>query len=182
MIEQSSYKKLRVFGRLILGKAGNLQAQKANGRFATQTKASRFTAINNGVGEILLAASTLTAEDSGKTLLLGHATGFTTTLPVLADSIGFKCKFIVSVAPTSGNDVLLAADTDLISGILDDAEAATVAESVILADQINIVASSALVGTWVTLENPAGTAWYVNGFSTLAASITATVPTSPSAA
>lgn len=176
MISQSSFKKIRVFSQIIYGKVAKIMVQKSDGTFAESTRASVFNSVNNGVGENLAAASTLTAEDSGKTLVLNSATGFTTTLPLLADSIGFKAKFIVGVAPTSGNWVLAtnATDVDLISGILDDAEAATVAESVALADQINIVASSAVIGTWVTLENPAGTAWYVNGFSTLAASITAT--------
>lgn len=130
----------------------------------------------SGKGEVLVTTRLLTVADNGKTFLLGHATGFTTTLPLMSTCAGFWCKFIVKVVPTSGNDVVTCnvADDDLISGHLDDGEAATVAEVVALADDINFVASTCVIGDWITLECPDGAAWYITGHSSLAASITAT--------
>jgi hypothetical protein len=174
MISQSSFKKIRLFSQLIFGKVAKFMVQRVDGTFAESTRASLFNLVNAGVGKSLVAASTLTAEDSGSTLLLGHATGFTTTLPPLADSIGAVFRFQVSVAPTTGNQVILAADVATITGALVDGEAATVAEQAADEDQVNVVANSAIIGDWVELSNPNGTVWMLDGFSSLAASITAT--------
>jgi hypothetical protein len=150
-----------------------LQKQKLNGKF-TGTNVSTWNAVNSGVIESVITTKALTVEDSGKTFVLNLAGGFTVTLPALADAAGFKCKFVVGIAPTTAYIVSAGAapNTDSISGpILNRAGVAGVA--IALGDQVNFVASQAIIGDYINIESD-GSAWFVDGVADVVAGITAT--------
>lgn len=113
MIEQSNFKKLRVFGSMILGKTAVLMAQMQSGKFASSTRAGVFAAVNGGTAEVITASRTLTVEDSGKTFALSAAA--TLTLPSLASAPGFKATFINTV---DGLYTVSSADGAVMQGLL----------------------------------------------------------------
>ena len=171
MIEQSSFKKARVFSKLILGKVAVVQVQRANGKFASSTRVGNFNIANGGTVLALAAAQTLTREDSGKHVTLNLAGGFTVTLPALES--GLRFRFSVGIAPTTAY-IIDSAEGDNISGmILNRAGVAGVAAAA--EDQINFVASQAKIGDSIELVCD-GTIWYVTGWADVAAGITATDP------
>ena len=174
MIEQSTYKKLRIGARLILGKFAGLSLQLNDGSFLTMSRLNMFRLFNEIMGRtlILSAAYTLTPADNGKTVFFTSATGFTVTLPPLPYQ-GYKFKFVIGgPAPTSGNHVVLSATLDDIYGPISDmAGTGDVASA---ADQVNFVASQAAVGDWVAFDGSLGLAWVVDGGASVAAGITAT--------
>ena len=55
---------------------------------------------------LVTAASTLTANDSGETIVINHATAFTTTLP--AAKKGQTFRFVIAVASTSPHKIAAA--------------------------------------------------------------------------
>jgi hypothetical protein len=63
---------------------------------------------------ILEAASTLTANDTGETLVLNHATGFTTTLP--AAKKGQHFRVVIAVSSIDGNLKIAAASGEYFYG------------------------------------------------------------------
>lgn len=115
----------------------------------------------NGV-ETLTAARTLTAVDNGTTFFLGLAGGFTVTLPTPV--AGFKCKFIVSVAPTTAYVIVTAGGSDIMIGGINELEVDTTEDGPYddNADTLNFVASTAVVGDWVEFVSD-GTSWYFTG-------------------
>jgi len=63
---------------------------------------------------IVSAASTLTANDSGETIVLNSSTGFTTTLP--AAKAGMYFRFVIAVGSTDGNLKVAAASGEYFYG------------------------------------------------------------------
>jgi hypothetical protein len=126
-----------------------------------------------GAGETFTksAASTLTAEDSGKTIFLNSATGFATTLP--APAAGLRFRFVVTTAPTSGNHTIVTSGSaNIIDGnsfISPDA----VGVPAVNEDSINFIANQAAIGDNCDVVSD-GTKWYVNAFARLAAGVTFT--------
>jgi len=121
--------------------------------------------------ETVVTTNVITADESGKTFFLGHATGFTSTLP--APAAGLRFKFIVNVAPTTGNNVIATnAAAAIIYGTADvnGALVTSVAQK-----QINVVANTALVGDLVEVMSD-GTSWFVRAAGNAAGSITFTAP------
>ena len=171
MIEQSSFKKVRVYSRMILGKVAALEVQRANGKFTSSSRVGNFNMVNAGNVLALSAAQTLTREDSGKHVLLDLAGGFTVTLPPL--EAGLKFKFTVITAPTTAYIVDSAEGDNMHGMILNRAGVAGVAGSA--EDQLNFVASQAIVGDTVDMSCD-GTSWYFTGWANVAAGITATDP------
>lgn len=98
----------------------------------------------------LTAATTLTALESGATLLLNLAGGFTVTLPANAGK--WRFTFIVGTAPTTAY-ILLAATADTIIGYPQSSVGADEsANGNAAGDQINFVANTALPGDRVDVE------------------------------
>ena len=68
--------------------------------------------------EILTAATSLKASDTGKIFYLNSATEFTVTLPAAADAgLGWNCKIVVKAAPASADYVVtekVADDTNVL--------------------------------------------------------------------
>lgn len=128
-------------------------------------------AIGSGSIETLTAAKTLTGEDSGKTLFLGLAGGFTVTLPTPA--AGLRFKFVVSVAPTTAYVIATNGGANILIGGFSSSELTDLAVAAYddNADVINFVANSADVGDWCELVSD-GTSWYFSGHVNLQASAT----------
>lgn len=127
----------------------------------------------NQIPTALAAATTLTAADSGKTFLLALAGGFTVTLP--ANTVtGFKCRFIVSTAPTTAY-IIAAATADTIGGsILSSSGAAEDTEAAFTGDQVNFVANTAVPGDLVEIEILSSTQVWARGTCSAAGGITIT--------
>ena len=128
---------------------------------------SAVNSINFGVQK-LVEATTLTAADNGKTFLLALAGGFTVTLP--SNSVaGFRCRFLVKIAPTTAY-IIAAATADSIYGRVfagtggdEDFDAA--------GDTVEFVASTALIGDYVDIFID-GEKVFANGFCDVTGSIT----------
>lgn len=152
-----------VSGVMRFSKNAAMAVQQPNGTWADISLEELLALDATTNVETLAAARTLTADDSGKTLFLGLADGFTVTLP--APAAGLNFEFIVSVAPTtayilttdSGADVMIVEVDELTKtvgtedGVYDDN-----------ADTLNFVASTAVVGDRVKMLSD-GTSWFVHG-------------------
>jgi hypothetical protein len=119
--------------------------------------------------EAVTGAVTLTAEDSGKVLILKAAAGAQITLPAVATSSGLRFKFVVGLAFATTNWTVLAASNVIEGSVLvNGAHVAGVNENT-----ISFVASAESVGDFAELVCD-GTNWYVNGSGVSAGSITLT--------
>ena len=112
----------------------------------------------------LTADTTLTASDSGKTILL-DAIGEAILLP--APIAGVNYKFLVSAAVITSSWTV-AATGALIYGSVTEAGLVQLASA---ETTITIVFTKAIQGDWFTLESD-GTNWYVAGQLSVAASFT----------
>jgi hypothetical protein len=119
--------------------------------------------------EAVTGATTLTAEDSGKILILTASAGAQITLPAVATSEGLRFKFVVGLAFATTNWTVKAA-TNVIEGsvLVAGAHVAGVNENT-----ISFVASAEAIGDFAELVCD-GTNWYVNGSGVTAGSITLT--------
>lgn len=116
----------------------------------------------------LTEATTLTIADSGKTFYLNAATEFATTLPAVADSAGFKAKFVVKAAPAGADYTVASPAADISGAILTPADA-TGASAATAGTPITTVAfvdAKAAVGDFIEIESD-GIAYYVSGIATL---------------
>lgn len=115
-----------------------------------------------------IAASTLTADDDGKTFLLNLEAGFATTLPLPV--AGMKFKFILAAAITGDMTIVTSGSANIIQGtvIVNGA-------SVVGADEDTITFANAAetVGDFVDLESD-GTNWWISGVAAAAGGITLT--------
>ena len=120
---------------------------------------------------VATAASTLTADDSGKTIFLNSATEFATTLPLPAS--GLRFTFIVKAAPVGTSYTVVTKNgANIIKG-MQFVSADAVGDTGTSDDTITFVAGSSVAGDKVELVSD-GTSWFAYAFSTLAASITFT--------
>jgi len=121
------------------------------------------------VVEAVTGATTLTAEDSGKVLILKASAGAQITLPAVATSAGLRFKFIVGQLFAT-TDWTVKAATNVIEGsvLVNGAHVAGVDENT-----ISFVASAESIGDFAELVCD-GTNWYVNGSGVTAGAITLT--------
>jgi hypothetical protein len=119
--------------------------------------------------EAITGATTLTAEDSGKVLILKASAGAQITLPAVATSAGLRFKFIVGQLFAT-TDWTVKAATNVIEGsvLVNGAHVAGVDENT-----ISFVASAESIGDFAELVCD-GTNWYVNGSGVTAGAITLT--------
>ena len=134
-----------------------------------------YLAVSNDVErqlanvEAVTGAVTLTAEDSGKVLILKAAAGAQITLPAVATSAGFRFKFVVGQLFATTNWTVLAASNVIEGSVLvNGAHVAGVNENT-----ISFVASAESVGDFAELVCD-GTHWYVNGSGVTTGAITLT--------
>ncbi len=121
--------------------------------------------------EIVTGANVITAAESGTTYILNAATGFASTLPVVA--AGLRFTFIVgATAPSSGNHTIVpnAANDDTIYGEYLVAGATVPASA---EGSINVIASTALPGDKIDVFCD-GTNWYVSGAAAASGAVTFT--------
>ena len=121
------------------------------------------------VVEAVTGATTLTAKDSGKVLILKASAGAQITLPAVATSAGLRFKFIVGQLFAT-TDWTVKALSNAIEGsvLVNGAHVAGVDENT-----ISFVASAESIGDFAELVCD-GTNWYVNGSGVSAGSITLT--------
>ena len=117
--------------------------------------------------EAVTGAVTLTAEDSGKVLILKAAAGAQIALPKVNESLGLRFKFVVGLAFATTNWTVFG---ESIQGsvIVNGAHVTGVDENT-----ISFVASAEHIGDFVELVCD-GTNYYVNGSGVSAGSITLT--------
>ena len=129
---------------------------------------SGFEISSKKVYEELTQATTLTAEDSGKTFYLNAATEFAVTLPAVADAAGFKAKFVIKAAPSGANYSVASAAADISGAILSPADAtgASAATAGTPITTISFVSAKAVKGDFIEIESD-GAAFYVSGSSTV---------------
>lgn len=118
----------------------------------------------------IAAGSTLTLDEAthdGKTILLDTAAGSTITLP--DPVVGFRCRFLVTVKPTS-NQHRLTAGSGSIGGsvnILDLDAAAQAAYSATATSttqfDMNGTTKGGQVGDWVEIEAVTASLWAIRG-------------------
>ena len=124
-----------------------------------------------GVGAPIAAGSTitLTAPQSGATILLNTATGSVVTLP--APKVGLKFTFIVSVSVTNNSHKIITdAGTTFLVGMLALMEAAATTALGAMFDGTGNVActmngstTGGLKGTRITVECISSTVWEISG-------------------
>jgi hypothetical protein len=140
----------------------------------TATAAEVNMACDNSVNAVtLVATKAVSADESGTTFFLNHATEFTSTLPAPAN--GLRYKFICAVIPSGANFIVATnAAAAVIQGLVTTAADGGVGVGVD-EKQINFVADQAAVGDWIELISD-GTNWYASGACAVAAGITFTAP------
>lgn len=128
-----------------------LKIQVDNDGIVQNLPAAQIPGLGLALQEVISAARTLTADDSGKTFILALAGGFTVTLPANT-TVGFRCRFRVGVNPTTAY-IIAAATADTIAGsVLSSSGAAEDTEGAFTGDQVNFVANTALVGDTCDIE------------------------------
>ena len=125
-------------------------------------------AVGSGQVETITAGKTLTADDNGKTFILGDAAPGDITLPAVTNT-GFTCKVICGFAITSAAS-LVSSEGDNMEGAL--MVASTVVD-VDAADKLNFVQTAENIGDWVTVFSD-GTYWYADGRALTTGGLTAT--------
>lgn len=147
------------------GSHSGVGVDPTDNRFYVNTDGTGRRAVQLGLGdaEVLSAASTLTAEDSGKVFFLNSATEFATTLP--APVLGFRAKFIVSAAPDGASyTIVTAGGANIIKGGVNELETNDTVDgpSDTDGDTITFVDGVAVAGDYVELISD-GTSYFVTG-------------------
>jgi hypothetical protein len=122
-----------------------------------------------GLVETLTGATTLTAEDSGKSFYLNAAAGAQITLPAVATSAGFRYRFTVAALFATTAWTIKAATNKIQGGVIVNSVNVPGADE----NTITFSASADTIGDFVEL-NCDGTNWYVFGLGTAAGAITLT--------
>ena len=122
-----------------------------------------------GLVETLTGATTLTAEDSGKSFSLSAAAGAQITLPAVATSAGFRYRFTVAALFATTAWTIKAATSKIQGGVIVNSVNVPGADE----NTITFAHAADTIGDFVEL-NCDGTNWYVFGLGTTAGAITLT--------
>jgi hypothetical protein len=122
-----------------------------------------------GLVETLTGATTLTAEDSGKSFSLNAAAGAQITLPAVATSAGFRYRFTVAALFATTAWTIKAATNKIQGGVIVNSVNVPGADE----NTITFAHAADTIGDFVEL-NCDGTNWYVFGLGTTAGAITLT--------
>lgn len=127
--------------------------------------------------ETLTAARTLTEKDSGMTFFLDLVGGFTVTLPPVGKAgNGFNVHFVIKTSPTTAYIISedTSVDTDVINTEMTSSEdAGGSGDYDTTHTQINLVASQAVIGDWVSIISD-GVLFYARGNTNVQAGATST--------
>ena len=149
-------------------------------------EAGQLKATNGVVDncKVVLANSavTLQSDDSGKTFVFNSTTGFTMTLPSLANAgSGWNGKFVVGIANTSGDHVVTenaASDTNTLHGGISEANVSAGGSAAATAGtgatQVNFLVNTTDVGNYVDLVAVDGKWVIVGSMAQVDAAITIT--------
>lgn len=136
-------------------------------------RAGNLVPVGLGATETLTAATTLTADDNGKTLFLSATTEFATTLP--APAAGLTFTFIVSAAPASASyTVVTSGSSNIIKGMVLSADLNAANDGDIETsggDTITFADGVAVAGDRVDLVCD-GSNWFAYGMCTVYNAIT----------
>lgn len=124
--------------------------------------------------ERLITTRVLTVADSGKVFHLALAGGFTVTLPALASANGFYATFIVEVAPTTAYIIASAEGDNIAGSVYESSGGAGDTETAFTADQINLVANTAVIGDQVDIASVNTAGWAGRAFVSAAGGATFT--------
>jgi len=121
--------------------------------------------------ELVTTTNVLTAEESGKTLVLNSATAFVTTLPVVASGLRYKI-YCGAAEVTGGNHTVVpnAANDNTVFG---QCIAAGVVVAADAEGSINLIADKFTAGDYIEVFCD-GTNWYVSGMVAIAEGCTFT--------
>lgn len=119
--------------------------------------------------EVVTAANTITAAESGTTFFLNSATAFASTLP--APAAGLHYKFVVGATPPSGGNhtVVTNGNATIIQGSVEVAGAVVLGSD---EDTISFV-DGGNKGDWAYVISD-GTNWYVSGMASASGKLTLT--------
>jgi hypothetical protein len=120
--------------------------------------------------QVISAATTLTAADSGKHFSLNAAAGAQITLPAVATSAGLNFRFTVQALFATTAWTIKAATNVIQGGVIVNSTNVPGADE----NTITFSASADTIGDFVQL-NCDGVNWYVSGVGTSAGAITLTV-------
>jgi hypothetical protein len=120
--------------------------------------------------QVISAATTLTAADSGKHFSLNAAAGAQITLPAVATSAGLNFRFTVQALFATTAWTIKAATNVIQGGVIVNSNNVHGADE----NTITFSASADTIGDFVQL-NCDGVNWYVSGLGTSAGAITLTV-------
>ncbi len=110
--------------------------------------------------QVLVTTETLTENESGKLVILNHATEFATTLPDVASSAGVAFHFFCALSADTGSfTIVTEGGEDTITGMAVVNGASIPADT---EDTITFTAGASKLGDWVTLRCD-GNFWYVSG-------------------
>lgn len=122
-----------------------------------------------GASETATAATTLTAADSGKTILLNLTAGFATTLP--APVAGMSFKFVLAALITGDMTIVTNGSANIIQGTLIVNGASVTGAN---EDTITFANAAETVGDFIELESDGTNWWIVGGIAAAAGGITLT--------
>lgn len=120
--------------------------------------------------QVISAATTLTAADSGKHFSLNAAAGAQITLPAVATSAGLNFRFTVQALFATTAWTIKAATNVIQGGVIVNSVNVPGADE----NTITFSASADTIGDFVAL-NCDGVNWYVSGVGTASGAITLTV-------
>ena len=123
---------------------------------------------------VLVAATTLTAADSGKVYFLALAGGFAVTLP--SPAVGLNFKFFVQIAPTGDYTIVTAGASQILAGLVHSSDGVDGdSETAFTATTVTFIAagSASTIGDSADLWSD-GTNWYARAFCNISTGITIT--------
>ena len=124
--------------------------------------------------ETVTAANVLAAGETEAVFFLNSAGGFTTTLPPVATSAGYRYRLIAKTAPTTAYILLTnGAEGAIIIGNVGCSEINDATDDPFSngATQVNMVANQFKVGDWLEVISD-GAKWYLSGHTQVTAGVT----------
>lgn len=166
-IDVESGGELRIAGTALTGSAAELNTM--TGILATAAELNRV--CDRSTRQVAAGATlTLTeASHDGKTIVLDQASGSVVTLP--APVIGMRCRFLVTVKPTSNfHQIKVASASDFMAGSANIIDVDGFIQNAFHADgaaddniQLNGTTKGGQVGDWIEIDGISATVWAIRG-------------------
>ena len=121
--------------------------------------------------EVVTAANTITAAESGTTYILNSATAFASVLPTVA--AGLRYRFIAGATQVTGGNHTVSCVANNDNTMYGSVTVAGLVIAGTVEGQANFIADTMLPGDWVEVISD-GTNWYISGQATASGAITLT--------